>query len=529
VLLTISANSGNADDLSYLLHKHPDRLQTFDLSFGKAHVFYRETSAERVTACLLLDVDPVGMAKKNRGQSGQLAGYVNDRPYVTSSFMSTAIASVFGSAMAGRCKDRDEATRTPMDLTIHLESLPVKGGELFLRSLFEPLGYDVLANGHTLDSQFPQWGDSPYFSVELRATKTLAEVLNHLYVLIPVFDNQKHYFVGRDEIEKLLTKGEGWLAHHPSKEAITRRYLRHQGGMVRQALESLQLPEDGPDAEENDEASDAAEGKVESQLTANLDSEPSLNDQRHQAVVAQLTQSGVSRVVDLGCGEGKLLRRLLFKKQFAEIVGMLGGEQHSQQQAGFDDVGANYLQTMKQIVSNLQDLSARRKIVESLKRINDGIVSVELDHLQSPQNAIVGHQFHDRTLGLNLAQESEGFRRFFAHLLALYQRPPKLLLLFEHPEDGIHPGALSLLADEFNVAPDEGRGQVLLTTHSPGLLDNFDADSIRVVQREGFQTKIGPLATEQRESLIEELLQPGELLTVDLARLQTVDFGAVAQ
>ena len=153
-------------------------------------------------------------------------------------------------------------------------------------------------------------------------------------------------------------------------------------------------------------------------------------------------------------------------------------------------------------------------------------MSVELDHLQSPKNAIVGHQFLDRTLGLKLAQESEGFRCFFAYLLALYQRPPKLLLLFEHPLDGIHPGALSLLADEFNVAPDEGRGQVLLTTHSPGLLDNFDADSIHVVQRDGFETKIGPLAAEQRESLIEELLQPGELLTVDLARLQTAHRGA---
>jgi len=196
-----------------------------------------------------------------------------------------------------------------------------------------------------------------------------------------------------------------------------------------------------------------------------------------------------------------------------------GNQQSPNAQAGFNDIGGNFLSTMKKIVSDIQDLSARKKIVAALKRVNDGVVSVELDSLQKPANAIVGHQFESKRLGLNLSQESEGFRRVFAHLLALYQRPPKLLLLFEHPEDGIHPGALSLLADEFKAAPAEGRGQILMTTHSPGLLDNFSAEEIRVVERQGFYTKIGPLSDEQRESLHDDLLEPGELLTVDPARL----------
>jgi hypothetical protein len=197
---------------------------------------------------------------------------------------------------------------------------------------------------------------------------------------------------------------------------------------------------------------------------------------------------------------------------------MLDGAKNESRQSGFADSGANYLETMKRIVSNFQDATARQRIVASLQRVNQGVSSVELNDLRNPQFAIVGHLFNDLTLELKLSQESEGFRRFYAHLLALYQQPSKLAMLFEHPEDGVHPGAFSLLADEFLAAAMDGRGQVILTTHSPGLLDRFAADQIRVVEKEGFYTQIGPLAMEQREALDEQLTEPGELLTVDPAR-----------
>jgi 3' terminal RNA ribose 2'-O-methyltransferase Hen1 len=202
-----------------LLHKHPERFQSFDLSFGKAHVYYPEVSAERCTACLLLDVDSVGMVRgKNADQSFLLAQYVNDRPYTASSFMSVAIAQVFGSALQGRCKDRPDLATTAIPLSARIDVLPVRGGERFLRGVFEPLGYEVEAVRGPLDERFPEWGDSPYFSVTVRKTTTLSDLLTHLYVLIPVFDNRKHYWVGDDEMEKLLAKGEGWLASHPEKE-----------------------------------------------------------------------------------------------------------------------------------------------------------------------------------------------------------------------------------------------------------------------------------------------------------------------
>jgi len=64
---------------------------------------------------------------------------------------------------------------------------------------------------------------------------------------------------------------------------------------------------------------------------------------------------------------------------------------------------------------------------------------------------------------------------------------------------------------------------VILTTHSPRLLDHFSADQIRVVDLDGFQTRIGRISREQREALQEQLLEPGELLTVDPARIEDTE------
>src|SRR3954453_12042003 len=315
MLLTITTTHQPANDLGFLLHKHPERFQSFDMSFGKAHVYYPEVSAERCSACMLLDVDAVGMVRgKNADQNFLLAQYVNDRPYAASSFMSVAIAQVFGSALQGRCKDRPELATTAIPLTARIDVLPVRGGERFLRGVFEPLGYEVETARSPLDERFPEWGDSPYFSVTVRKTTTLAELLTHLYVLIPVFDNNKHYWVGDDEMEKLLAKGEGWLASHPEKKEITRRYLKFQPSLFRLALSRLVQEEEPDEAEEDDQPKDMAEEVLEKPI--------SLNEQRLGTVVASLRASGAKRVLDLGCGEGKLIRELLKDKQFDEIVGL---------------------------------------------------------------------------------------------------------------------------------------------------------------------------------------------------------------
>jgi 3' terminal RNA ribose 2'-O-methyltransferase Hen1 len=316
MMLTITTTHRPATDLGYLLHKNPSRAQTFDLAYGKAHVVYPEVSEDRCAAALILDVDPVGLVRSRRGPAGDgraLEQYVNDRPYVASSFLSVAIAQVFGSALGGRSKERPHLVDTPLPLTARVAALPCRGGDTFLRKLFEPLGYRVTAEALPLDPAFTDWGASRYFHVTLAHTLPLHQLLSHLYVLIPVLDDDKHYWVDQAEVEKLLRHGEGWLGAHPEKEQIVGRYLKRQRRLSREALDRL-LEEDQGDPDVADDAQAAQEAAVEEKL--------SLNVQRLGAVVAALKASGATRVMDLGCGEGKLLRMLLAEKQFDEILGM---------------------------------------------------------------------------------------------------------------------------------------------------------------------------------------------------------------
>jgi 3' terminal RNA ribose 2'-O-methyltransferase Hen1 len=316
MLLTVSTTHQPATDLGYLLHKNPARCQSFPLSFGNAHVFYPEATEDRCTAALLLEVDPVAMVRGKGGLTQTvLAQYVNDRPYVASSFMSVTIAQVLGPTLDGRSKERPALAQTAIPLVATIEVLPCRGGEDFLHEVFNPLGYEIQASRYPLDESFPGWGPSPYYSVTLSKTTTLSELLTHLYVLIPVFDNFKHYYVGYEELEKLLKQGEGWLASHPKREAIVRRYLKHQPSLARQAIERLVEQDDQP-AEDY-----LAEARAESREES-LEKPLILNEQRLSAVAAALKESGAKRVLDLGCGEGRLLRELLKEKQFEELVGM---------------------------------------------------------------------------------------------------------------------------------------------------------------------------------------------------------------
>ncbi len=315
MLLTVTTTRSPATDLGWLLHKHPDKVQSFDLTFGQAHVFYSEAADERCTAALVLDVDPVGLARQRRNTGNELlAQYVNDRPYAASSFLSVALSQVFGSALNGSCKAKPELAETPLPLVARLTALPCRrGGEGFLRRLFEPLGYEVSATRHPLDSHFPEWGESPYFTVELSATVRLADLLSHLYVLVPVLDDEKHYWVSTDEVDKLLRHGGNWLAAHPEKEQIAARYLRRQGKLVKSALSSLGRDE-ATDPDEAAAAQDLAEERLEARV--------SLHERRLATVHAALRASGANRVLDLGCGEGKLLRLLATDPQFKEVVGV---------------------------------------------------------------------------------------------------------------------------------------------------------------------------------------------------------------
>ncbi len=317
MLLTLTTTHEPATDIGFLLHKNPASVRSLDLWFGSAHVFYPEAGERRATAAVLLEVDPVGLTRRGRGH-GRAAGpplapYVNDRPYVVSSFMSVALAKLFGTAMSGRSKDRPELADTPLPLEVRLPVLPCRGGEPLLRELFEPLGYEVVARPIPLDDRFPEWGASPYADVTLRTTARVADVLTHLYVLLPVLDDSKHYWVSNDEIDKLLHRGGAWLRDHPRQELITRRYLRHQGRLAREALTRLLEGEQG-DPELAADRQERAEERIERPLR--------LGEQRIDAVLEVLRDVNASRVLDLGCGEGRLLETLLRGGGFEEVTGV---------------------------------------------------------------------------------------------------------------------------------------------------------------------------------------------------------------
>ncbi|MFF4618024.1 3' terminal RNA ribose 2'-O-methyltransferase Hen1 [Nonomuraea jabiensis] len=359
MLLTITTTASPATDLGFLLHKHPGRVQEFGQSFGTATVFYPEAEEERCTAALLLEVDPIALVR-SRGKSSpdfSLSQYVNDRPYAASSLLAVALADVFRTARAGRCTARPELPGTPLPLELRLPALPCRGGPELATRLFEPLGWEVDAQAVPLDEGFPEWGDSRYVRLTLRGTARLSDALNHLYVLLPVLDDGKHYWVAPDEVDKLIRAGAGWLSGHPERGLITRRYLGRRWALARTALARLAelgdeteeqlepaVEEDAPagetaadeaaaaEAEAQGDASqeEATQGEVAQEEVAQEEAiqeeaapkAKPLNLRRREAVLAKLEELGAVSVIDLGCGQGELVGALLARPRFARVGGV---------------------------------------------------------------------------------------------------------------------------------------------------------------------------------------------------------------
>ncbi|MET7687223.1 3' terminal RNA ribose 2'-O-methyltransferase Hen1 [Streptomyces sp. NPDC005483] len=328
MFLTISTTGDEttpATDLGFLLHKHPDRAFSTNLSYGRAHVLYPEAEDQRCTAALLLEVDAVALVRrgKGKGRGGApdtaLAQYVNDRPYAASSLLAVALSAVFSSAMRGVCNAKPELPSQPRPLRIEVPALPARGGPGLVRALFEPLGWTVTVEPVALDTEFPEWGDSRYVRLELESTRlTVAEALRHLYVLLPVLDDAKHYWVAPDEVDKLLRAGEGWLPEHPEQKLITSRYLSRRWSLTREAMERLELVRL---AEADDSEVEDIDNAVEAETETEEKPTP-LAVQRREAIVEALRAAGAARVLDLGCGQGQLVQALLKDPKFTEIVGV---------------------------------------------------------------------------------------------------------------------------------------------------------------------------------------------------------------
>jgi len=298
--LTITTTHSPATDLGYLLHKHPDKVQSFNIPGGKAVVFYLEATEQRCTATLLMDINNIDLVKVMRipVDYSLMKHYVNDRPYVASSFMSSAISKVYGTAMNGNCKAKPELTAIEMPLQCKLSPINVKGGEEFIRRMFEPLGYDLNIHRLPIDSLDPEWGNSDYYSIALKNNILLKHLLSQLYILIPVFDKQRHYWISKQNVDVLLEKGSDWLPTHPEVEVITKYYLKHLRTLTQMALDRLL-------ADKNQDSNDE---QTPNPIISNITG--SLNRQRYKTVMETLKELGGRRVLDLGCGDGRLIKLL---------------------------------------------------------------------------------------------------------------------------------------------------------------------------------------------------------------------------
>jgi 3' terminal RNA ribose 2'-O-methyltransferase Hen1 len=374
-----------ATDLGYLLHKHPGKAQAFSTSYGTAHVLYPEADEQRCTAALLLEVDAVALVRRGKGKGrggapdAALAQYVNDRPYAASSLLAVAIGAVFSSAMRGVCGARPELPAQARPLRVEVPALPARGGPGLVRRLFEPLGWTVTAEPVALDTEFPEWGDSRYVRLVLESeSRTVAEALRHLYVLLPVLDDAKHYWVAADEVDKLLRVGEGWLPDHPEQKLITSRYLSRRWSLTREAMARLELVRL---AETDDSEVEAIDNAVAAEAEAEEKPTP-LAVQRRDAIVAALTEAGAARVLDLGCGEGHLVQTLLKDPRFTEIVGVdvsMRALTIASQRLRLDRMGERQASRVRLFQGSLAYTDGR------LKGYDAAVLSEVVEHLDLPR------------------------------------------------------------------------------------------------------------------------------------------------
>lgn len=381
MLVTITYTGPAATDLGYLLHKHPGKVQAFDTSVGTAHVFYPEVEAARCTAAMLLEIDALALVRNKhlRGGSGadSLANYVNDRPYASSSMTAVALGQLFRTAMTGRCDSRPELAASAIPLEIALTAVPVKGGSGLAQRLFEPLGWYVAEEAVPLDPQYPGWGASDYVNLQLRGTVRLSAALRQVYVLLPVMDDSKHYWVGDDEVAKLLRAGEGWLNDHPERELITRRYLAHQRDMVDAATDAFPA---------------GAGGAVPSAAATGTEVIP-LYRLRADAVLAALKEVGAHSVADLGCGEGALIKRLLVDPAFEEIIGTdvsARALENAAQRLRLDEVSERHRDRVRLLHSSVTYLDDRLQGLDAAV-LMEVVEHVDPERLPALEHSVFGY------------------------------------------------------------------------------------------------------------------------------------------
>lgn len=308
MFLSISVPGPDATDLGFVLQKHPESVFRSEVSFGRVTGFYPRADADGCEFALVVEVDHVERVRGVSWDAGS-AGYIDPHPYAASSYLATAIPAALRSALNGKpARGPDEAAAARMaglaarDWDLAVRVCPVPASERAVAELFGPVGFEVetkaLRSGHPMAS--------PMLDVVLRGKMPVSRALSALYVLLPVTDGKKHYFYTEQEAEKLLSKGEGWLAVHPRREAIVQRYLGRSRQIAAAASERLgNAPKAGEVQPE----------KVPGPWSGS-------HALRHEAILRILGERGSRRIVDLGCSEGSLLEMICSMPLVEEAVGV---------------------------------------------------------------------------------------------------------------------------------------------------------------------------------------------------------------
>lgn len=314
MILIISAVGKDCQKLSYLLQKSPFVVGEFDVGASfKTYVFFPEYSEERTTCAVMFDMNSIELVKSlkahDRHATYSLFDYINDRPYVSSSFTCSIISDVFRSALNGKCREYPDLPNQEFDLSARFY-VSMKTKDDLIKELFEPLGYELSYSTERppVDSMYEQFGESPYYDVTISRRETVKDLLSHLYILIPILDKMRHYGPSSDEVKKIMKIGDSWLKDHPSKKKIVGRYFGKKKELATSVLDRLE-----------DQIKD--EQRIDENSDDEKETRTPLAGQRRKAIIRTLREHNVKTVLDLGCSTGKLSFELIDTPGIVKVTG----------------------------------------------------------------------------------------------------------------------------------------------------------------------------------------------------------------